>query len=136
MKIDEVPQEVSPTYDGHRRLLYAIDRDGEYRGVQSDGWDVESAATMAAIAEVERLRADAWRRAKAGLASPLEFHMYTRRMDLPLLAGAAGLWQWRVRRHFDPRRFARLSPAALARYAQALQISPAMLCVLPESPEQ
>jgi hypothetical protein len=136
MKIDEVPQEVSPNYDGHRRLVYAVSGDGEYRGVHTDGWDVESAATLAAIAEVERLRTDAWQRAEAGAASPLEFHMYTRRMDLALLAGAAGMWQWRVRRHFDPRRFARLKPSVLARYAQALQISSAMLSVLPESPEQ
>lgn len=133
MKTDEVPQDLSKTYPGHQRLVYAVDADGEYRGVHTIGWDVESAATLDAIAEVERLRDDAWHRAKQGLASPLEFHMYNRRMDLPLLAGAAAMWQWRVRRHFNPQRFRKLSATMLARYADALQIPVAELCALPDT---
>lgn len=133
MKTDEVPQELSLTYPGHQRLVYAVDRDGEYQGVHSIGWDVESEATLAAIAEVERLRLDAWQRATQGIASPLEFHMYSRRMDLPLLAGAAGLWQWRVRRHFSTQRFKKISAAMLARYADALQIPIATLTTIPQS---
>lgn len=134
MKTDEVPQDLSQTYPGHQRLVYAVDADGEYRGVHSIGWDVESAATLAAIAEVERLRHDAWQRAKQGSASPLEFHMYNRRMDLPLLAGAAGTWQWRVRRHFDAKIFRKLNAAMLTCYADALQISVTELCALPDTP--
>ncbi|MFT3929826.1 MAG: hypothetical protein QM709_05925 [Spongiibacteraceae bacterium] len=133
MKTDEVPQDLSLTYPGHHRLVYAVDDKGEYLGVHSAGWDVESAATLAAIAEVERLRDDAWRRAKQGIASPLEFHMYNRRMDLPLLAGAAAMWQWRVRRHFDAKKFRKLSAKILVRYADALQISIVELCTVPDT---
>lgn len=133
MKTDEVPQELSSTYPGHQRLVYAVDRDGEYHGVHSIGWEVESAATLAAIAELERLRCDAWLRAKQGSASPLEFHMYSRRMDLALLAGATGLWRWRVRRHFAAQRFNKLNATLLARYADALQISIATLSAIPQS---
>lgn len=133
MKTDEVPQDLSLTYPGHHRLVYAVDDKGEYLGVHSAGWDVESEATLAAIAEVERLRDAAWQRAKQGIASPLEFHMYNRRMDLPLLAGAAAMWQWRVRRHFDAQRFRKLSAAMLARYADALQIAVAELRTVPEN---
>ena len=46
--------------------------------------------------------------------------MYDCRMDVPILAGAARLSRWRVRRHFDPARFARLPRRLLTRYAEAL----------------
>lgn len=116
----ETPQDADSTHAGHRKLLYAVDEDGRYTSVQSAGWEVEATATRTALEEIARLRADAWERARAGETSPLEVHMYDCRMDLALLAGAAGMWRWRVRRHFDPRRFARLPRRVLERYAEAL----------------
>jgi hypothetical protein len=44
-------------------------------------------------------------------------------MDLALLAQTTGLWRWRIRRHFRPQVFARLSPALRRRYADALGLS-------------
>jgi hypothetical protein len=50
--------------------------------------------------------------------------MYARRMDVALLSQTSGFWQWRVRRHLQPRHFAALSPAQLlTRYADALGLS-------------
>jgi len=46
--------------------------------------------------------------------------MYRVRMDVPLLAQASGIWQWRIRRHFRPAVFAGLSAALLATYADAM----------------
>ncbi len=135
MKKEEVPQDPSPNYGGQRKLFYAVDERGDYGGVHSAGWEVETAATQAAIDAVNRQRDDAWARARRGDTAPLEFHMYRRRMDLALLAQTSGLWQWRIRRHFDPRRFARLSPRLLARYAEALGLSVAELQSLPDSSE-
>ena len=68
---------------------------------------------------------------EAGRTSPLEFHMYDRRMDLALLGQTTGLWRWRIRRHFRPEIFARLKPALLARYADALGLSVDTLRRLP-----
>ncbi|TMH07504.1 MAG: hypothetical protein E6H65_18345, partial [Betaproteobacteria bacterium] len=68
---------------------------------------------------------------QAGLASPLEFWMYERRMDLALLSQASGFWQWRVKRHLRPDGFAKLSTQQLERYAQALGMAPAALQRLP-----
>lgn len=120
MRKRQVPQDEHSTYGGHRKLLYAVDDDGQYTGVQSRGWEVETEATRAAIEELDRLRDEAWQRARAGETSPLEVHMYDCRMDVPLLAGATGLTRWRVRRHFHPGRYSRLSMRILQRYAQAL----------------
>lgn len=132
MKKDEVPQDDASTFPGQHKLLYAVDDDGQYVGVHSAGWEVESAATRAAIAEINRVRAEAWERASRGETSPLEVHMYDCRMDLDLLAQATGLYRWRVRRHFRPKVFAKLSASMLMRYSDALGLSPSELQRLPE----
>src|SRR5690554_5356668 len=99
MRADEVPQDTSSTYGGHRKLLYAQADSGEYTGVQSTGWEVEAQATRDAIAQFEHWAAQARAQVEAGQKSPLYFHMYDCRMDLPLLSQLTGLWRWRVKRH-------------------------------------
>lgn len=134
MKKDEVPQDSESLYPGQRKLLYAVDSDGRYVGVHSSGWEVESAATRAAIAEINKARDKAWERAKQGISSPLEFHMYNCRMDVALLAQASGLGKWRVRRHLRAKIFAKLPARILNRYSEALGIPPSELQALPEKP--
>lgn len=131
MDASSVPQDVSPTYGGQRKLLYAVNERGEYTGVASAGWEAETAATMTAVAEIDRQRREAWRAVRAGKASPLLFHMYARRMELDTLAQTTSLWRWRIRRHFDPARFAKLSPRVLARYAEAMGMSVEAIQKLP-----
>lgn len=133
----EAPQDPDSTHAGVRKLLYAVDENGRYTSVRSAGWEVEAEATRTALEEIARLRDDAWHRARAGDTAPLEVHMYDCRMDLPLLAGAAGLWRWRVRRHLDPDRFARLPRRILERYAEALGMDVEALQRIPprEGPE-
>ncbi|MBL8558080.1 MAG: hypothetical protein JNM47_05130 [Hyphomonadaceae bacterium] len=132
MKTDEVPQDEARTYGGQKKLMYAVREDGEYTGVKSAGWEVETYATVRAVEELDRLRDDAVARAKAGATSPLEAHMYVRRMDVATLAAVTGIWEWRVKRHFRPSVFAGLSTALLERYAQALDIDVAALKRAPE----
>jgi len=119
----EVPQEGNSTLGGHRKALYARGDDGKLHIVQSAGWEVEEIVTRQAIDDLLRLTEDARQRVLAGQTSPLEYHMYRVRMDVPLLSQASGVWQWRVRRHFRPAVFARLSPALLARYADAMGVT-------------
>ena len=88
---------------------------------------------MVAIAEIDRLRRDAWQRARSGHTSPLEYHMYQQRMDLALLAQTTGLWRWRIRRHFRPRSFTNLPGRILLRYGTALGLSIEELRRLPEN---
>jgi hypothetical protein len=131
---DEVPQDASPSYGGRRKLLYAVDRNGAYVAVRSSGWEAEAIATGAALDAIESRRRDAWRRARAGATSPLEYYMNYRRMDLALLAQTTGFSRWRIRRHFRPAVHARLSDRVMARYSEALGIDVAALRVLVESP--
>ena len=123
----DVPQEGNATLAGHRKAVYAVGEDGKLRIVASRGWQVEEIVTRQALAELEERARDARQRALAGVASPLEYHMYRARMDVPMLAEAAGLWRWRVRRHLKPQVFARLPLALKRRYAEALGIAPQAL---------
>jgi nucleotide-binding universal stress UspA family protein len=122
-----VPQDASPTYGGLRKLLYAVDERGQYTGVPSSGWEVESFSTELAVAELERLREQALRRVRAGISSALEYHMFARRMDFDTLASVSGMWRWRLRRHLRPAVFARLPERILRRYADAMGLAVAEL---------
>ena len=131
MDVRDVPQEGNVTLEGHRKAVYARDAAGKIVPVGCAGWEVEEIVTLQAV-EVLREQAEAAKaRAKSGQSSPLEYWMYIRRMDLPLLSQSTGIWQWRVRRHFRPEIFARLSDGFLARYAEALGISVAQIKSLP-----
>jgi len=116
----EVPQEGNSTLGGHRKAMYARGTDGKLHIVQSAGWEVEEIVTKQAVDDLLRLTEEARQRVLAGLTSPLEYHMYRVRMDVPLLAQASGIWQWRIRRHFRPAVFAGLSASLLTTYADAM----------------
>jgi hypothetical protein len=123
MRPDEVPQENAPVLGGVRKVVYVVDQDGHYLIAQSGGMEAEVTVTEEAVAWFARLAEDARQRALRGETSPLEYHMFRLRMDVPTLAQATGLWRWRVRRHLRPKGFARLSPKLLERYADAMGLS-------------
>jgi hypothetical protein len=127
MRERDVPQEGNAVLEGHRKAVYAVGADGKLKIVASRGWEVEETVTRQAVEDLERRADEAKRRVLAGNASPLEYHMYRARMDVALLAQAVGIWRWRVRRHFRPEVFARLSPELRRRYADALGIDAAAL---------
>ncbi len=119
----EVPQEGNSTLGGGRKAIYARGADGQVRLVTSAGWQVEEIVTRQALDSLSAQAEEARRRFTQGLASPLEHHMFRARMDLALLSQTTGLWRWRVRRHFRPEVFARLSGKLLHRYAEAMGIT-------------
>ena len=124
MKLDDVPQDAETSnYAGHSKLLYAVDQQGHYQGAQSAGWDAENYATEQALAELALLEQQAWQGWRDGELSPLPCLMYRYRMDELALAQVTGLWRWRVRRHFKPQVYTRLSSALLARYAEAFGLT-------------
>jgi hypothetical protein len=122
MRERDVPQEGNASLAGHRKAVYAVGDDGKLKIVPSRGWEVEETVTRQAVEELERLARDAYERARAGQASPLEVHMYRARMDVPLLSQTTGLWRWRVKRHLRPGAFERLPAALKQRYADAMGI--------------
>jgi hypothetical protein len=133
MRTQDVPQDKSSTYAGHKKVIYAQGASGEYRAVQSTGWDIEATATRDAVAQFEQWAQAAYKQVKSGAKSPLYFHMYDCRMDLPLLCQLTGQWRFQVKRHFKPRVFQRLSHKRLARYADAMDRSIAQITTVPDT---
>lgn len=123
MDVDQVPQEGNSTLGGNRKVVYARDAAGQLVIVPSRGSEVDEAVTLQAVERMNGLAAEALARARAGQHSPLEYWMWSRRMDVPLLSQVTGLWQWRIRRHFRPAIFARLPEKLLQRYAEALGLA-------------
>jgi hypothetical protein len=131
MDVTDVPQEGNRTLGGHRKALYAKDADGKMVLVASRGSEVDEIVTLQAVQRLQALAEGAKARVHAGQSAPLEYWMYARRMDVALLSQTSGIWQWRIRRHFTPQGFERLSARVLSRYAQALGMSIAQLKARP-----
>ena len=131
MKTSEVPQEGNATLAGLRKAVYARDAQNRIVTVASAGWEVEEIVTQQAVDIFSAYEDAAHTRVVNGESSPLEYWMYARRMDLATFAQSSGVWRWRIRRHFQPARFAGLSTKLLDRYAHALGISRDTLSRLP-----
>lgn len=123
MKIEDIPQQPDSIYEGETKVVYALNQEGKLQAATTSGWEAEITALKDAIDEIEHLAQDALERAKAGKTSPLEYHMYRQRLDLPMLSQAVGKFQWQVRRHFKPNNFATLTEKQLKTYASILGIS-------------
>lgn len=131
MEIGEVPQEGNRTMEGRRRAMYARDADGRIVIVPSLGGEVDETVTLQALDLIREMTEAARARVEAGESSPLEYWMCAQRLDLPQLSQVTGFWQWRIRRHFKPRHFARLSTDILKRYADVMGITVEQLRKLP-----
>lgn len=131
MKREQVPQDDNRTLGGNRKAVYAADDGGRLAPVESTGWSVEELVTAMAVEEFQALAKEAYQRAEDGRGAPLAYHMYRCRMDVQVLAQATGMMQWRVRRHLRPGPFRRLAPRLLARYAEALGMTPEALRAWP-----
>lgn len=127
MKLDEVPQHDSSSYGGHKKLLYVTTEDGRYTPSQSSGWDTEAYATQLAVETLQQQAQQAYQQWQQGLLSPLPFLMYQARLDETGLSQISGVWRWRIRRHFKPDHYRRLSAALLQRYSDALAVPLAQL---------
>jgi len=123
MKIDDVPQDDNRTFKGYgTKAVYAVDEQGRYTKTATSGWAVEEVVLRDVLDDFDALAVDAKNRALRGEASPIEFFLYRRLMDLPSLARAMGLAKWRVRRHLKAKVFKRLNTALLQQYADLFRI--------------
>lgn len=131
MKKDEVPQDRGFS-DGVREIAYAVDENGRYVRVQTQGWDPKTVANDQAWEVIDAEVAEEIRLIQAGKRSPLAYHMVRNQMDEGLLADYVGLPRWRVRRHLKPKVFRKLSGDLLKRYADVFDLSVDALREIPE----
>ena len=123
MKKEDVPQE-GGILGRWRRLNYAVGDGGGYETVQSVGSEVVNVTNGLAWELIREKENEAREKVMRGDESPLAFHMARAQMDAVLLAEYTGLSRRRVKKHLKPRGFSTLTEEELARYAEALEISP------------
>ena len=122
MKKENVPQDMGALGKITKEVCYATDSTGKYVTELSSGWDVKSGALDVAWKDVEERITKAKQKVLNGEASPLLFFMEYRLMDMEILAGYSGFWQWQVKRHLKPDVFKKLSDKKLQKYADAFNV--------------
>ena len=124
MEKENVPQDKSNlTKNNVKELLYATDENGNYTTTLSTGWEPKTIALSNSIDEINQRIAEAKQQVKSGEVSPISYYMELNKMDLTILSSYVGMWKWRVKRHFKPAVFAKLSDSILKKYADAFSIS-------------
>ncbi len=124
MKKDEVPQDEGKLFNSNmKELVYAIDEKGNYITTLSTGWEPKSIALANSIDVINERIAAAKEQVKSGKVSPIVYFMEFSKMDIAILSSYVGIWKWRVKRHFQPKIFAKLNNKILLKYAETFNIS-------------
>lgn len=123
MKKNDVPQDKSNLESANfKELCYAVDENGKYTTAHSTGWNPKTIALDNAIQEINNRIANAKTRVLNNQTSPIEYYMECHKMDVQILASYVGMWKWRVKRHFKPHVFKKLSQKTLQKYADVFEI--------------
>jgi hypothetical protein len=107
--------------DGLPKKYYKHNDNGQYV-LESDAPWAEKVSCALIIAGNRANLEEIRKAVLAGQKSPLCYYMELRQMDPGMLAGAAGIATFRVKRHLRPEIFAKLKPSVLDRYSKALRI--------------
>jgi hypothetical protein len=133
MKVNEVPQDNTiEYYEGIKRACYAINDEGKYVIVPSNGWNEEEIINGLAVNELAVNLEKTRKAVLEGVKSPLAYHMERRQMIPDILGKTAGIAAFRVKRHCRPGIFAKLKDSLLERYAKALAITLEELKTVPQ----
>ena len=123
MKKNQLPQDKSVLELFTREVCYVQNDDCKYETGLSIGWEPKKIALDKAWQEIEDRILAAKGKVISGEASPILYFMELRLMDLKVLSGYSGYWQWQIKRHMKPKIFNRLSEKKLLRYAKAFDIT-------------
>ena len=118
--------------DGLPKAYYRHNDNGQYVLETDAPWAEK--VSCALIIAGNRARLEEIRKAVlAGQQSPLCYYMEMRQMDPGMLAKAAGIVVFRVKRHLHPEIFAKLKPSVLNRYTKALRVTLEELKTVPNN---
>lgn len=134
MKVEEVPQDrkyLDTTMV--RDVNYAIDANGQYQKVLSDGWAPKNDALEVTWDAIDDECQEILERIKEEKSSPLEYYCVKNLMDVDLLSDYTGIPKRKIRKHFEPKYFNELPNDVLETYAEALRITVEELKKIPEA---
>ena len=133
MKVEEVPQDLK-YFKGVviRDQEYAVDEQGRYQMVESDGWTPKNEALEITLDAIDEECEEILERIRMGETSPLEYHAAKNLMNIDLLSTYSGFSKRTIRKHFNPKVFAKLDKEVLSKYAEVLRITVDELTSIPE----
>ena len=132
MKVSDVPQDLNYYKDTVvRDLNYAVDEQGRYQAVVSDGWEPKDDALDLAWDDIREQCDEVLERIKKGETSPLEYHATKNLMPINLLSFYTGFSKRTIRKHFNPANFIKLDNDTLSIYADVLRITVEELKTIP-----
>ncbi len=124
MKKEDVPQDAGNLANKNmRELVYATDENGNYTTALSTGWEPKSIALSNSMEVVNERIALAKEQMERGEVSPIVYYMELNKMDIHVLSSYVEMFEWRVKRHFKPKRFVKLSDNTLMKYCEAFNIN-------------
>ena len=124
MKKEDVPQDLYYFKDYViRDLMYAVDENGHYTPVISDGWSVKNDALKIVWDEI-REHCDAIRRQVFNKeVSPLAYHIKKSMQNISMLSSYSGIPKCKIRKHLKYDEFMKLDEYTLGKYAEAMRIT-------------
>jgi len=122
LKVEKVPQDAGKL-DGDKELCYAVDENGNYVTVQSEGWDAKNTTLDQAWDFVQGQITEAEKKVLAGDQSNLAYWMAVNMMELKLLSDYSGFSKRTIKKHLRPKVFENLNTAVLEKYAYIFKIS-------------
>ena len=124
MKKEDVPQDLQYFKDNViRDLMYAVDENGHYTSVVSDGWRVKNEALSVVWDDIREQCEAIRQQVLAKEVSPLAFHIKKSLQDIGLLSAYSGIPKRKIRKHLKYDEFMNLDENTLHQYADAMRIT-------------
>lgn len=127
MEKNKVPQDDENIFEGHSKMVYALDENGNYVKVPTRGWEPENVALQQAWETIHERTEVARRMVLEGRMSPLGFFMEKNMMNTKLLSEYTGISERKIKKHLEPKVFSSLTSEVISEYASVFKISPEQL---------
>lgn len=124
MDKEQVPQDKNSYLDKNfKTVVYALDENGSYTKVPSIGWEPENFAQKQAWDSINEDIEKTKNRVIAGELSPIAYYTEKYQFSLRRLANLTGLSKRTIRKHFNPKVFAKTDHKTLEIYSQAFKVT-------------
>ena len=124
MNKKDVPQDLCYFKDNViRDVMYAVDENGQYMPVVSDGWSVKNDALGTVWDDIREECEKIRLRVLAKEVSPLAYHIRKSLQNVCLLSAYSGVPKRKIRKHLKYEEFMNSDEDTLQKYAEAMRIT-------------
>ena len=114
-------------YRNNRELFYSFDKESGFKREVGFQYSANQEIIRQSWDAAEERLTEVRQRVRAGLVSPVAYHMERCLMEIPMLADYMEMPKWRIRLHLRPSFYKRLSEKVQNRYASVFGIAPSEL---------